>query len=173
MRRSLFPSFIFAVGVLAVSSTAWASRTYPGLLQSATGMPCAPTCTLCHRDMNGGLFTVVKPFGKAMIGAGLIGASPDTLKPAVDQLAKDGTDSDGDGVPDIQELQEGRDPNVAGSGMLCGPTYGCGARIEPSGSLDGYAAVAALATAAALLWRMKKPRVRARKAATSSTGAGR
>ena len=59
-----------------------ASPTYPGQLQKDLGMPCAPPCTLCHRDQNGGLCTVDKPFGLSMYGAGLRGQSPDGLRAA-------------------------------------------------------------------------------------------
>ena len=150
--------YLIGLAVLVAPGLAFASRTYPAELQSAANMPCTPQCTLCHKDMNGGIGTVTKPFGTNMIDVGHLGrANPSTVKPAVDKLKAAGTDSDGDGVPDIQELSQGDDPNVKGAGSLCGgPTYGCGARVEPAGRLDGWAAVAALATAAALVSRLRR-----------------
>ncbi len=65
-------------------------------------------------------------------------------------------DSDGDGMDDIAELAAGRDPNVAGAGDLCGPEYGCGARVEPSGALDGHALLLALGVALALGARVRR-----------------
>ncbi len=67
------------------------------------------------------------------------------------------TDSDCDGVPDIEQLQQGRDPNtgafIDGSGMTappepgCGavvPSYGCGAQLARVGApWQGAAAVIA------------------------------
>lgn len=60
-------------------------------------------------------------------------------------------DSDGDGVGDVAELRQERDPNVPGAGVVCGPTYGCFARVEPRGRIDGVALSAALAVAGALI----------------------
>lgn len=95
-------------------------------------MPCPPPCTVCHRDANGGFFTVVKPFGRAMIEVGGLGPrSPEELPPAIQALESAKTDSDGDGASDIDELRAAEDPNRPGAQSLCGPVYGCGARVAP------------------------------------------
>jgi MYXO-CTERM domain-containing protein len=96
-------------------------------------MPCPPTCTVCHRDANGGFFTVVKPFGQAMIDVGGLSArSPEEIPGALQALDAAKTDSDGDGASDVDELRAGEDPNRPGAQSLCGPVYGCGARVAPA-----------------------------------------
>jgi hypothetical protein len=65
-------------------------------------------------------------------------------------------DSDEDGMGDVEELRNDRDPNVFGAGIVCGPTYGCGARVAPRGRVDGLALGAALAVAGALLLSMRR-----------------
>lgn len=132
----------------APSGAAHASPTYPGALQTELEMACAPPCTICHRDLAGGFGTVEKPFGRAMLAAGLPAASPDRLADALADLRAEGKDSDGDGDPDVEELESGADPN--GDGVLCGPTYGCGARVAPAeGSFEGILASAAVLLALA------------------------
>ncbi len=150
--------YLVGLALLVAPEAAFASATYPAELQSVLHMPCTPPCTICHRDNLGGMGTVVKPFGVSMKTVGHLGpANPNQIKSATDKLLQAGTDSDGDGTPDIKELEQGDDPNEKGVGSLCGgPTYGCGARVEPAGRLDGWAAVAALGTAAALLSRLRR-----------------
>jgi MYXO-CTERM domain-containing protein len=108
----------------AWTGIASASPSFPGRLQEELDMPCAPQCTLCHRDTNGGQGTAVQPFGEAMKNAGLRLKQPDLIPVALNKLAEGGYDSDGDGVTDVNELKEGRNPNQPGEGVLC-PTYGC------------------------------------------------
>lgn len=134
--------FVLSAGVL-FSSRAAASPTYPGELQALLDMPCVPQCTLCHRDNNGGRGTVVTPFGQAMRQAGLVYKRPDLIQPALDKLQQEGVDSDGDGVGDVDELRQGRNPNQPGEGVLC-VKYGCGASVAPDANagIENVAAVA-------------------------------
>jgi len=151
-----------AVFVLLPARPASASPTYPGQLQKDLGMPCAPPCTFCHRDQNGGLYTVDKPFGLSMYGAGLRGQSPDGLRAAETTLesANPPIDSDGDGVPDIQELKDGTDPNSSANGNVCneGPAYGCGAHIAPRSGVHGPGALLAALAGFVLLVGMRRRR---------------
>ncbi len=221
-----------ASAVLAVATGALASQEYPQLIAERLGMDCPPPCTICHRDMRGGIGTADRPFADAMEEAGLLGLNPDTVPEALDKLegkgsggtggsggssgsggsggsggsagsaagaagmagmagqaggagmagaagASSGTggtsgtggasgtggtssggvvDTDGDGMGDVEELRNNRDPNVAGKEINCGPQYGCGARVEPRGDLDGYALIAALGMAFGLIWLGRRPR---------------
>lgn len=153
------------LGAFALSC-AWAcpalaSPEYPGALREATGAPCAPLCTVCHLTMSGGTGTALKPFAEAMIDQGLEGEDEALVKAAVQGLKDSPADSDQDGVDDISEIADGRDPNASGEGDVCGPVYGCGARVAPAraaGSLDAEA----LALTLAALWVTLRRRRHAR-----------
>ncbi len=93
-----------------------------------------------------------------MFDAGLSPTEPDTVAPALAQLEADGTDSDQDGIPDVQELAEGSNPNVKGDSTLCGPRYGCGARVAPTDRVDLSALLAALLAGGALIFSRRRRR---------------
>ncbi|MGC4064616.1 MAG: hypothetical protein QM784_08225 [Polyangiaceae bacterium] len=115
-------------------TTALARPQFPAAIQDHLGLAQTPSCTLCHGSTAGG-GPVVQPFGKAMLAAGLSGASSDQeVAAALDQLERDGTDSNGDGVSDIDSLkmEPALDPNPGGEPIK----YGCGGQItrrEPRG----------------------------------------
>lgn len=147
------PAWLFMATVILVSSaprSSGASPDYPGRIQQELDMPCAPSCTICHRDNRGGLGTVSQPFGKAMMAAGLRFFAPQTINPALAELEAQHTDSDGDGQGDVLELSAGRDPN--GDLDLCGltPRFGCGAQIAPHAPDSGLGLLAAILTGVAL-----------------------
>ncbi len=107
----------------------WPNRHSPGEIQAHLKLSYTPPCTLCHATATGGGLVVTK-FGQSMVAAGL---NPNiaTLDPALDTLNTNKTDSDGDGIPDIQALQEGLDPSTGYSQPNAPPErYGCGARIS-------------------------------------------
>jgi hypothetical protein len=159
------PFIPIALALLFTPAVAFASPTFPGALQEAANMPCAPQCTLCHRDSAGGYGTLVEgttaapTFVKQMIDAdpGLEAENPSSVKPALDAVEGLGADSDGDGVGDVAELREGSNPNIKGDATLCGPTYGCGARIAKSERTDWFSLLVGLIVTAGLLvsWRRK------------------
>lgn len=150
---------------ISCSAPAWASLTFPAQVQSYYGidtLPASPPgCTLCHRDDAGGPQTVVTPFGRALLARGAAATSLPNLVAALTANEGDGTDSDGDGASDAEELRTGENPNV-GNGMgsaqevLPLPETGCGVRAASGTSSPGYAAIAV----AALLLALRLPRRR-------------
>jgi hypothetical protein len=155
------------VAVLAFSASAHAAPDFPTLLAQQLNMPCPPPCTICHQDLAGGFNTVVKPFGRAMMAAGL---SPvdSTMAPALSTLERNQTDSDNDGTNDVLELSAGKDPN--GSSDLCGltPRYGCGAHVATAALPDHSSALAALLAASVLGASAHRKRSRRRNRARES-----
>jgi hypothetical protein len=157
------------VAIALTSFPAHASATYPGLIQQDLGgSTCAPACTVCHHDLNGGLGTVVTPFGRAMMGFGLVAESPASLKSALAQEQAAHTDSNGDGETDIDALAACRDPNqvyvgdagAAGDGGSAisaafvdpTPEYGCATGRLP----QGKGAACALVMGALLTLRRRR-----------------
>lgn len=119
MRRAL------VVPLLLAARLAHASSSYPAEIRAHLALSYTPDCTLCHSVPSGGYGTVTTPFGTSMRSRGLVAQNPQSLDTALDALAAEKKDSDGDGVPDIDELRAGTDPNVAGGGAVPPPTYGC------------------------------------------------
>jgi hypothetical protein len=117
---------VFLALVLTLTEKAAAMATFPAEIQSHLGLNYTPPCTFCHATANGG-GPIATKFGQAMLAAGLT-VNIATLDPALDTLNANHTDSDGNGVPDIQQIEAGLDPSTGTSG----PTerYGCGARIS-------------------------------------------
>jgi hypothetical protein len=132
------------------ASAAFASAVYPSEVKTHLSLSSTPQCTLCHTNLSGGSGTVTKPFGKSMMSVGGLtgGSQTGKLDTALDALQSAGTDSDSDGVPDITELKNGTDPNVAdaatdggtgggaggsggGGGTVATETYGCGSSMVP------------------------------------------
>jgi len=103
---------VFAL--LLASTSSLASSNYPGEMSSHLGGDTpVPSCTVCHASNAGGFGTVTKSHGISLMDAGLVAGDLASLTGALDTLESDGTDSDGGGVSDIDELKAGTDPNVA------------------------------------------------------------
>src|SRR5262249_12488619 len=88
-------------------------------------------CTICHQNNSGGVGTATQPFGAAIKKAGAVLENTSSLDTALDTVKMEMIDSDCDQTPDIQQLQEGRDPNtgayIDGSGKPTPAEKGCGA----------------------------------------------
>jgi hypothetical protein len=129
---------VAAVGLsLLVTSPTFAMPTFPAEIQAHLKLNYTPPCTFCHATQQGG-GPVTTKFALSMQAAGLT-SNIATLDPALDKLNADHTDSDGDGTPDIQQIEMGLDPST---GAAPGPTerYGCGARmaVSPVRSKDSF-----------------------------------
>lgn len=137
-------------------TSAWASSLYVSDVESTLGMPCQPTCVLCHETLAGGGGTVTREVGQALMARGLTGGSNSAaLEAALAQLETDAVDSDGDGVIDVDELVAGDDPNPGGVAFcdLLVPTYGCVGSVVPAGPSAGAALVAGLLLAGSVTRR--------------------
>lgn len=161
------------------SSPAWAKPDFPGIVFDTLEVDCVPPCLICHTtpQPTDGL-TATQPFVINVVAASgggvteaTLGKALLTLKtqtcPNTDDLSCTGgmctgpCDADGDGMPDIQELENARNPN--NSSTLPCPQYGCFARVAPTPprrTLDGTAALAALGVAVVLAgrWRRRSTR---------------
>lgn len=150
-----------ALLVLATPRFAAAIPDFPGELQERAEMPCAPQCTLCHRDNNGGIGTLQGAFIETLDEAQVLDIDdPASVQAAVDFLASNAIDSDGDGALDLDELKDGQNPSLKGDAPLCGPTYGCGATVAKSERTDWLAVTIALLASAGLVasWRSRHQR---------------
>jgi MYXO-CTERM domain-containing protein len=142
------------LGLLLVAGPAAASSSYPAEIKAHLNLSYTPPCSLCHANGVTGYGTVTTPFGKSMRARGLVCCNIGSLDTALDALAAEMTDSDGDGIPDITELKNGTDPNTAGGAPVTQPTYGC-FNVTGQGPTAGATAALLLALAGARLLRRR------------------
>lgn len=105
----------------ALPASSQARPGFPGEIQQHLGLDSEPSCLLCHGSKQGG-GPVTQPFGLAMLDAGLTSSGNESLTSALDKLDADKTDSNGDGVPDIQGLKQHIMPVPSKEPI----EYGCG-----------------------------------------------
>jgi hypothetical protein len=127
-----FLAGLFAASALLLPAVAHASEQFPAALQEAAGMPCTPSCVVCHGKVPGdqGSFGARKlpqdVFIKALTIPPAGAAGVPVVKSAFATYAmKASTDPEVKRVVDA--LKDGTDPETGDS--LCGPTYGCGAHV--------------------------------------------
>lgn len=139
------------LGLLA-TSIAEAKPNFPSQIQQHLGLNQEPTCLVCHGSKQGG-GPVTQPFGLAMLNAGLTSSGNASLTGALDKLAADKTDSNGDGIPDIEGLKQGVEP-IASKDPI---EYGCGGNTIAAGKLHSApASLLALLTIGLLIRRPRR-----------------
>ena len=132
----------------SATSTASASTVFPPEIATHLGVSCTPQCTVCHQTLAGGAGTATTPFASGMKARGLASGNLASLDTALDQIAADKYDSNGDGVNDVDELKKCADPN-AGVDLPPAPGYGCAAARGTSGRSAVALALAGLGLALA------------------------
>lgn len=145
------------IALVGTPRAALATPNFPEAIQKHLQLASAPDCTLCHigTPSRG---TVTAPFGATMRQRGLAAYDEGSLTTALDALAAEQKDSDGDGTSDIRELKDGTDPNAGagGSGIIT-PEYGCAAaRMQPTHRGPAFLFIVA---GIAVLRRARKRRV--------------
>jgi|GEM_PF-1645810 len=120
--------------IMAFALHANAEPEFPGAIQKAANMPCAPTCLLCHGAVPGTLQNLdleEKHFGLTVLSNGVVRENPDSFVTVIANLRSKGIDTDEDGKLDVDELAAGTNPSPSNSADndVCAPSYGCGAHI--------------------------------------------
>jgi hypothetical protein len=98
--------------LLLLAESAGASANFPSVVQAELGLRKAPDCVLCHQTDKGGENTTTQLFGRTMQRFGTTKKNNGSLVDALRKADALGTDSDGDCVPDTDELRAGTNPNV-------------------------------------------------------------
>lgn len=127
-----------------------ATPRFPEVLASHLALAIPPECSLCHTGTPG-RNNATTTLGKTLRSRGLSAYDEASLRTALDALAAEKKDSDGDGIPDVEELQRGGDPNSSEAGERIVPEYGCalatGRVRDPICGFAGGVLVIALAAA--------------------------
>jgi hypothetical protein len=119
--------------VVSFALHAGAEPEFPGAIQEAAGIPCTPTCLLCHTAIPGTLANLKQPFGLTVLANGVQPNHPESMHTVVARLRDMKIDTDLDGKLDVDELAIGSNPNDPDPRVeICGPTYGCGAHLAPA-----------------------------------------
>jgi hypothetical protein len=98
--------------IVLAASLAEASSHFPMAAKEQLSLSRPPACTVCHEGTPG-MGTATAPFGAALRRSGLAAGSTPSLTRALEAATGAGTDSDGDGRSDIDELKAGMNPNKA------------------------------------------------------------
>ncbi len=172
--RHLAASVLLFGATLAVAAPLQAAPSYPRNIEENLHLNYAPPCSICHEHGQTGDGTPIEPFAWSMRARGLTGER-NTLSPALDADQSDEVDSDGDGIADVVELQNGTDVNSPANDCIIpsGTTLEqgqCTPGIQPSPSLGcsithrsreatGGTAVFGLLGLAAAAWFRRRTRV--------------
>src|SRR5512140_1193838 len=110
LRRLPIVAVVLGVALTAVG--AGATPTFPQAIARHLSTSHVPPCTDCH-DGTPTRGTATSAFAAAMRARGLLPNDESSLNSALDALAAEQVDSDGDGFSDVEELVRGWDPNLA------------------------------------------------------------
>lgn len=139
---------LLAVALLLGAAPAAATSSFPEVIRDTLALDAAPGCMTCHTLAGGGAGTATKPVALSLVAAGLLPFNDASLETALGELEANGTDSDEDGVGDIDELRAGTDPNAppgADGGPVPEPIqYGFGCAHAPPGSAVAFALLSLL-----------------------------
>jgi len=126
-----------AIVVLSPVASASASPSYSATMERQLGLECEPSCSVCHTRESGGFATANTRLGinlRKQFRAEC--CDDDSLESILLQLEAASLDSDGDGEPDVAELQSGSDPNdpIAGAVLSCRKPADSGCAVGSTGS---------------------------------------
>lgn len=96
--------------LLFAGSPALATPSFPSAIATELGAP-LPACEVCHTGTPS-RETAVTPFATQMIQRGLSGETSASVKTALAKMCADQVDVGGNGVADVADLAQGRDPNT-------------------------------------------------------------
>ena len=122
--------------VFVRAPVARAKKEFPGEIAQHLGAKTNPPCGLCHEYGKTGNATLVTPFAWSMRARGM--SNGGSILEALDRVAADKVDSDGDGALDVDEIVAGSDPNSPDStpghpGTVGDPQLGCSVAGEARG----------------------------------------
>lgn len=132
-------TFFGIAGLALGPAQAQAEEPFPGAIQDAAGLACAPSCLLCHTT-NPGVASSwpIKAFGLYMGTHGAVkGGGAAAATTAFNNYKRDNPAG-------AARIEAGLDPDT-GVELCNGPTYGCGAHIAKE---------APPGDASALLWAL-------------------
>jgi len=144
--------FAIFLALLLTTGAVRASENYPEVIRATVPTNQALPCTLCHTLADGGEGAVTTTFGRHMLEFGMTGSDPASLQRALRRNAARGWDSDGDGVPDIEELVYGTDPSTPA--LSSGPALMHGCSVG-RGAPQWHLAFALFAWISWILWRRR------------------
>ena len=150
MKRTLF--LCVGVGLVASAHAAHAKEQFRDAIVSELNASQTPPCSICHLGGKTSGATVFTPFAWTMRAHGMSN-STSSVRSAIRAVATDEVDSDGDGVPDAQEILDGTDPNAPGTATdIQDPQLGC--RVGGGAGERGAAASSAML----LAWLIRRRR---------------
>jgi MYXO-CTERM domain-containing protein len=120
----------FAIGGLALLAPrpSQASQEFPAAIQAAAGMPCTPSCVLCHGVDPGTAGT----YGNKKLGATLSAYNNIFVtagNTAVLTSNYNAYKATAEGAAVDASLKQGIDPETKADLCSSGPSYGCGAHV--------------------------------------------